>query len=122
MTELSEAELRSQSLWKKIVIGLGVVIFVMVGVLIAAMIMRSMKKTAPDVPVVSSPGGKAIADFERDPGQLKVALPAGATVEDVRFDGGLYVVRIKLSDNDWEVWAIDAYTGERRGELALSAP
>ena len=92
---LSEAEQRQIRVLKAVVIGLGVLIVLGLGALLAAVILKS--------------GGAARG---LAPGEvMPLPVPEGAHVEEMRLSGSVLALRLRLADGSWQVVVVDARRG-----------
>ena len=93
---LSEAEQRQIRVLKAVVIGLGVLIVLGLGALLAAVILK---------------GGGAVRGLPTG-AAMTLPVPAGARVEEMRLSGNLLALRLRLSDGTWQVVVVDARRGQ----------
>ncbi len=93
---LSEAEQRQIRVLKGIVIGLGVLIILGLGALIAAVVLRASANTET-----------------ASPADAMLELPAGGRVADMRLDGQVLVLLLEGADGEQELVVLHL----RRGEI-----
>ena len=92
---------------KALVIGMAVLIFAGVVVLIVGIVEKAGE-------LDGDPSAK-VAGFE----DARIALPAGATIEETHLDGDRILVRLKLADGTPRLIVISAATGKQTGTIDL---
>ncbi len=103
-TPLSEAEQRQIRVLKAVVIGLGVLIVLGLGALLAAVILR---------------GGGTVRGLPAEE-TMMLPVPAGTTVEGMRLSGQVLALRLKRADGGREIIVIDARRGRVLRRVLLS--
>ena len=94
-TPLSEAEQRQIRVLKVVVIGLGVLIVLGLGALLAAVILKGSGAAR------GLPAGET----------MTLPVPKNATVEEMRLSGTILALRLRLADGSWRVVVVDARRG-----------
>lgn len=94
---------------KALVIGMGVLIVAGMIVLVYGVTTKVGK---------SSPESGSVQDF----GDVRVTLPAGATVEDARLDGDTLVVRVRGPGAATQVILFQSADGKRLGSFRFEQP
>ena len=92
---------------KALVIGMAVLIFAGVVVLIVGIVDKAGELDG------QSPADAVVFDPQA------IALPAGASVQETRIDGGRIVVRLALADGTARLLVISAATGKQTGIIDL---
>jgi hypothetical protein len=112
---------------KSLVIGMGIVIVIGLTVVI---IKVAQQAGEPSVSVVSDPASPAppvigaripapMVALPPMPGNIDIAIPAGAIAEDIVMEQGRLIVRLRLSDGRARFLMIDMATGKKLGTVTL---
>lgn len=115
---MDEAELKRQRWLKIIVIGLGLLILLLLGAVITTILIRGKKAASTTavattaVPVVAKSGG--LSSYY---GDIRVALPEGAKVEEMKADDGKLFLRASLPSGGAKVFVFDPVTGRALGSF-----
>jgi len=104
-TPLSEAEQRKLRVLKGVVIGLGMLLFLGFGALLMALMLK----------------GGGVARGLPAGEEMKLAVPEGARVEEMRLSGTMLALRLKLADGSWRVVVVDARRGRVLRQIRPSA-
>lgn len=92
---------------------MGVLIVVGVAILVLTMVQRLGGSTTQTEPVTVVP----TTGF----GEVDVALPLGAVIQDMAVDGRRLVLRLQFPNNNLALLVIDLDTGRRLGLIRLNA-
>ena len=106
---------------KALVIGMGVVIVIGLTVVIVEVGQRApapapsaaYSPMPPAPPVIGAPASAPAL------GDISIAIPPGATAEEIEMDQARIVVRLRLSDGSAALLLIDAATGRKLGLITL---
>lgn len=112
---------------KTLVIGMGVVIVIGLTVVIVEVGRRAggpspsaaSGQASPAPPVIGAPAPDTMTAPARIFGDISLAIPAGATAEEVVADKTRVVVQLRLSDGRAALLLIDAATGRKLGMITL---
>lgn len=112
---------------KTLVIGMGVVIVIGLTVVIVEVAQRARAPSPsavyspmpPVPPVIGAPAPAPTAAPARTLGDISIAIPPGATAEEIEMDRARVVVRLRLSDGTAALLLIDAATGRKLGLITL---
>ena len=116
--------------WLKVlVIGMGVLILVGLTVVIVTIVNRSdapgksaASAARPSPPVIGAPSdaNRPMSSVTRAQfGDRRIAIPAGATAEEVTSDARRLTIRLRLANGKAALLLIDAMTGEKIGLITL---
>ena len=112
---------------KTLVIGMGVVIVIGLTVVIVKVAQRARAPSPsavyspmpPVPPVIGAPASAPTAAPTPTIGDISLAIPPGATAEEIEMDRTRVVVRLRLSDGTAALLLIDAATGRKLGLITL---
>ena len=114
---------------KTLVIGMGAVIVIGLTVVIVKVAQRARAPSPsavyspmpPVPPVIGAPAPAPTPTVApaRTLGDINIAIPPGATAEEIEMDRARVVVRLRLSDGTAALLLIDAATGRKLGLITL---
>ena len=112
---------------KTLVIGMGAVIVIGLTVVIVEVAKRAGEPSQPTVqgltppapPVIGASAPVSVTAPTSILGDISIAIPPGATAEEIETDKARVVVRLRLSDGRTALLLIDAATGAKLGMITL---